>query len=435
MQLFELTDLAIESLALLLVWSGVACLGLAAYRWRVSGLDARAIILTLAALASWAGLLRVTTGLLGGRELVPVDIVRLTLNGLPYYGVFAILIVAAVALERLARRSKAVLAGGLTLLVSLPLVGLVLATTGLDEEQLFTDRHTRAVATQPPQTPITDPAHPEMVFVPAGPFIMGSLSEHQVLPPVGNVEGDEQPVRTVYLDGFYIDRLEVTNRDFGRFVAATGHLTDRERLGFGRVWGEQGWFSEPGADWRHPLGPEDSIVELEDHPVVQVSWNDANAYCQWAGKRLPSEAEWEKAARGVDGRDYPWGTPFDPNELNYCDRDCTQLPQFKDDSASDGYARTAPVGSFPQGASPYGALDMAGNVWEWVEDWYDPDYYAYGPLRNPRGPKKRRAFELSRSIRGGSWTSEPVFARSTSRSYDPEDWGGPGAGMRCATDG
>jgi formylglycine-generating enzyme required for sulfatase activity len=260
---------------------------------------------------------------------------------------------------------------------------------------------------------------------------------------VGNDEGDEQPVRSIYLDPFYIDRTEVTNADFTRFVAETGYVTDAEESGLGGVWGEDGWRSEPGAQWRHPTGPKDTIDGFEDHPVVQVSWYDAQAFCEWASKRLPTEAEWEKAARGSDGRDFPWGHEFDPNRVNYCDRDCVDLPQHKDNTASDGFRRTSPVGSFPNGASPYGALDMAGNVWEWTTDWYDPYYYEYAPTENPRGPSAQvdrephpnaPPPEPEKVVRGGSWTSQMGYVRTTSRSFDPIRSNWLGVGFRCAQD-
>ena len=219
----------------------------------------------------------------------------------------------------------------------------------------------------------------------------------------------------MYLDGYWIDRTEVTNKQFARFVEATGHRTTAEVEGCG--WGAtgEGWKCIDGADWRHPNGPSTSIDEQMDHPVVQVSWDDAVAYCQWAGKRLPTEAEWEKAARGSDGRTYPWGYAFDGSKLNFCDTNCEF--DWKDDGADDGYARTAPVGSYPAGASPYGAQDVAGNVWEWVADWYDSGYYSESSAtRNPTGP----ASGDGRVLRGGSWDNDVNHARSANRSrIDP----------------
>jgi formylglycine-generating enzyme required for sulfatase activity len=299
------------------------------------------------------------------------------------------------------------------------------------EISLFSDQTAVRYATLPPQTPITAVDYPGMVLVPEGPFLMGTLNPGQ-LRLSGNPEGDEQPVRTVFLDAYLIDRFEVTNGQFVEFVEATGHVTDAENLGTGKVWRET-WEIDPDATWRQPMGMGDSITGLDDHPVVQVSWADADAFCTWAGKRLPTEAEWEKAARGVDARDYPWGTDFEPRRLNFCDSSC-QVPALPHHEVSDGYARTAPVGSFPQGASPYGVMDMVGNVWEWVGDWYDPDYYTYAPDRNPQGPSRRRAHEASKVVRGGSFAAEPAFTRATSRSFDPHPESFFGVGFRCALD-
>ena len=219
--------------------------------------------------------------------------------------------------------------------------------------------------------------------------------------PDGEGEDEEHPQHTVSLDAFWIDRYEVTNDQYRAFVEATGN-----RVPY---------------DWQKGEIP----AGKQDHPVVRVSWEDAQAYCQWAGARLPTEAEWEKGARGTDARQYPWGNTFDGSRLNFCDRNCEF--DWKDTDVDDGYARTAPVGSFPAGASPYGALDMAGNVWEWVADWYDGDYYRRSPGSNPAGPDSGGY----RVLRGGSWSSYPGRARSAYR-----DWIGPGCtlwdfGFRC----
>jgi formylglycine-generating enzyme required for sulfatase activity len=209
-------------------------------------------------------------------------------------------------------------------------------------------------------TPIATAA--DMVRVPAGQFIMGS----------NEGESDEQPVHIVYLDGFYIDKTEVSNAQY-RKCMETGPCDT----------------------------PEDTIyydnADYAQHPVVFVRWNDANAYCQWAGKRLPTEAEWEKAARGTGRWVYPWGNTFDGTKLNFADKNTSF--DWSDSNWDDGYAATAPVGSYPNGASPYEALDMAGNVWEWVADWYDEGYYSQSPGRNPPGPDSGEY----RVLRGGSW--------------------------------
>jgi formylglycine-generating enzyme required for sulfatase activity len=204
-----------------------------------------------------------------------------------------------------------------------------------------------------------------MVYVLAGEFIMGSDE--------GDI--DEQPMHTVYLDAFYIDRTEVTNAQYRECAEAGACSQPQDTV----------WYNDPNR---------------AEHPVVWVSWCQANDYCRWAGERLPTEAEWEKAARGTDGRTYPWGEGID------CDR-----AQY-----SECGGGTVPVGSKPQGASPYGALDMAGNVWEWVADWYDSGYYSRSPGRNPPGPDYGRY----RVLRGGSWYDGQRDARCAIRFlYNP----------------
>jgi len=258
----------------------------------------------------------------------------------------------------------------------------------------------------------------EMVFVPAGEFVMGSEE----------LGDDERPVRLVYLNDFWIDRYEVTNERFARFVDATGYQTEAERQGWGWVWKGSdgstdlatGWEQVEGAGWRHPRGPESSIEGKVEHPVVLVSWNDAAAYCQWAGKHLPSEAQWEKAARvpAADlgyGQIYAWGDEFDSAKAN---------------TSESGLGDTMPVGSFsPQGDSPYGASDVTGNVWEWVADWYDSEYYGQSPSANPPGP----AAGTYKVLRGGSWPFDEVYARISFRYNVRPDYTYDFVGFRCSS--
>jgi formylglycine-generating enzyme required for sulfatase activity len=196
-----------------------------------------------------------------------------------------------------------------------------------------------------------------------------------------------RPQRSVFLDAFTIERTEVTNAAFARFVQETGYAA-------------KGW--------------DDAVLsDLADVPVVGVTWRDADAYCRWAGLRLPSEAEWEKAARGADGRIYPWGDTWNPARSN---------------TAESGYGQPRPVGSYPHGASPYGVLDMGGNVAEWVADYYDPDYYAAAPNRNPSGPNK----VMDHVLRGGSFALPHAYARTFVRDSSHSSEPNRRVGFRCA---
>jgi formylglycine-generating enzyme required for sulfatase activity len=272
----------------------------------------------------------------------------------------------------------------------------------------------------------------EMVLVPAGEFVMGSAPEEiaSLLRSHPKAKGallqDETPSHRVFLDAFYIDAYEVTNGRFQQFVQATGYRTQAERQSGGKVrTGVKTWADVPNAHWRAPTGQGSSIAGLEAHPVVQVSWHDANAYCTWAGKRLPTEAEWEKAARGTDGWLYPWGNQADGATVNFCDRNCPF--EWEDAAIDDGYGATAPVGSYEAGKSPYGAYDMAGNVWEWVADRYVAGYYRRTPARNPTGPITGTQV----GVRGGSWLYGALAFRTTVRSRVPADRRNDNIGLRC----
>ena len=253
-----------------------------------------------------------------------------------------------------------------------------------------------------------------MVYVPAGEFLMGS--------PIGEGDYIEWPQHTVYLDGFWIDQTEVTNRQFEKFVQATGYRTDAEKIGSAMVWAQHpGWpASVQRADWRHPEGPDSSIAGRENEPMLQTAWVDAQAYCQWAGGRLPTEAEWEKTACGTDGRRYPWGNQ---------EASCTYGVITDQSGPGCGKGdKPWPVGSKPEGASPYGALDLGGNANEWVFDWHDDRYYERSPASNPQGPDTG----FYRECRDYSWRDDSLSA------YSPCRWRGPGmfiddlGGFRCA---
>ena len=264
-----------------------------------------------------------------------------------------------------------------------------------------------------------------MVFVPAGQFEMGRY-----------VDGvsDTMPAHAVSLDDFWIDQTEVTNEMFIRFVEHTGYVTDAEKAGgsydFRTTNLEMIWEKVEGLAWNHPEGQNSNISGVEDHPVVLVSWNDANAYCLWAERRLPTEAEWEKAASWNDlaGEKYvyPWGNHFDETRLNFCDQNCEYT--FADKSLNDGYAESAPAGSFPAGASPYGVLDMSGNVLEWVADWYAANYYQNSPASNPLGPGVGQI----RVIRGGAWATSSYYVSSGGRWAWNPSLQHRALGFRCA---
>jgi formylglycine-generating enzyme required for sulfatase activity len=255
---------------------------------------------------------------------------------------------------------------------------------------------------------------PLMVYVPAGEFEMGSTGDEVdnalVLCQEYGSGCDramferELPVHTVALDGFWIDRTEVTNAQYAQCVAAGG--CDAPARGY----------TSPSANYG------DSAYA--DHPVVILDWHQATAYCAWAGARLPTEAEWEYAARGPEGRRYPWGDEFDGTRLNFCDVNCgtSRAERLFD----DGYVDTAPVGSYPDGVSWCGALDLAGNVWEWTADWYGD--YLSSPQVNPRGASSGDY----RVLRGGSWQDISVFMRCAYRGWDLPFMQIDSHGFRCA---
>ena len=212
---------------------------------------------------------------------------------------------------------------------------------------------------------------------------------------------NEKPAHMVTVNGFWIDRTEVTSAQYRQCV-------------------EAGSCEPPTRDTYY------SDSEYDKHPVVYVTWHQASGYCEWADARLLTEAEWEYAARGPESLKYPWGNKFDGMRVNYCDANCEF--DWPDISVDDGYSRTAPVGSYPEGASWSGALDLSGNVWEWTADWYDANYYASSPSRNPTGPDAG----VERVRRGGSWHYSADGVRGTSRFGVGPDNADNFQGFRCA---
>ena len=253
-----------------------------------------------------------------------------------------------------------------------------------------------------------------MVYVPAGEFEMGSTEGEvdDALELCNAYHGNcnralfelELPMHTVALDGFWIDRTEVTNAQYQACV-------------------QTGLCSPPAQSSSATQPDYYGNTAFDDYPVLWVSWNEATAYCRWAGARLPTEAEWEYAARGPQGRVFPWGDAFEGMRANYCDANCDR--DWADEAVDDDYTDTAPVGSYPAGASWVGALDTAGNVLEWVADWYG--VYHAERQENPTGPTTGRA----RVLRGGSWVNDASRVRSADRSMMPADrW--HDVGFRCA---
>ncbi|MGZ4279431.1 MAG: formylglycine-generating enzyme family protein [Solirubrobacteraceae bacterium] len=279
-----------------------------------------------------------------------------------------------------------------------------------------------------------------MVLLAPGPFRMGSDD------PAADPADGEGPVHVVELDPFWIDACAVSNAHFAAFAADTGHVTDAERFGWSFVFAgllaaehpatrgvaaAPWWRQVFGADWRHPEGPASTVDDRAEHPVVHVSHADAAAYCRWAGARLPTEAEWEYAARGgLEGATFPWGDELEPGGEHRMNVWQGRFPM--ENTAADGYYGTAPVDAFaPNG---YGLHNTCGNVWEWVADWFDPTYYARSPQRAPRGPDRG----THRVMRGGSYLCHASYCRRyrvAARSANTPDSSTGNLGFRCARDG
>ncbi len=256
-----------------------------------------------------------------------------------------------------------------------------------------------------PVAPAAAPIVHDDVALPGGRFRMGDAFAE------GIVSDGETPVHPVMLSPFRIDRMAVTNAQFAAFVAATGYVTGAEQFGSSAVFapavlaepqdvigtfGVDWWLAVRGADWRHPFGPASNIERMADHPVVHVSHDDALAYCIWSGRRLPTEAEWEYAARGGHaGRRFPWGDELEPGGQHMANVWQGAFPRYN--TAADGWLATAPASTYP--ANDFGLHQMVGNVWEWCADWHDAGWYAISPAANPQGPTTG----TRRVTRGGSY--------------------------------
>jgi len=314
------------------------------------------------------------------------------------------------------------------------------------------DGETASAATLPP--------HPDMMWIPGGVFRMGSDHHYP----------EEQPTHPVRVDAFWMDRTPVTNREFRRFIEATGYITFAEippdpkdypgalphMLKAGslvftpppgavdlRDW-RQWWQFRFGAFWRRPYGRSSSLAGLEEHPVVHIAYRDAEAYARWAGKALPTEAEWEFAARGgLDGAEFAWGDEFTPEGRHMANTWQGEFPH--ENLREDGYTRTSPISAFPPNG--YGLCDMIGNVWEWTTDWYSARHEpstvsACCPAENPRGAAEDGSYDpcqpeirIPRKVlKGGSYLCAPNYCRRyrpAARHAEPVDTSTSHVGFRC----
>ena len=281
-----------------------------------------------------------------------------------------------------------------------------------------------------------------MVKLDGGKFLMGTEN------PEGFAKDGEGPVRVVVVDPFWVDVTPVTNAQFGEFVKATGYRTEAEEIGWSFVFeghipegryeelvkdtvaGAPWWCQVAGADWLRPEGGDSELGERAEYPVVQVSWNDARAYGEWAGKRLPTEAEWEYAARGgLEQKLYPWGDELTPGGRHLCNVWQGEFPKV--DLAEDGYSGTSPVKAFP--ANGYGLYSITGNAWEWCSDWFDASYHVTATRTNPVGPGEG----VGKVIKGGSYLCHRSYCnryRVAARTSNTPDSATGNMGFRCVRD-
>ncbi|XP_073900382.1 formylglycine-generating enzyme isoform X2 [Castor canadensis] len=279
----------------------------------------------------------------------------------------------------------------------------------------------------------------KMVAIPAGVFTMGT-DDPQIR------QDGEAPARRVTIDAFYMDAYEVSNAEFEKFVNATGYLTEAEKFGdsfvFEGMLSEQvktdiqqavaaapWWLPVKGANWKHPEGPDSTVLHRPDHPVLHVSWNDAVAYCTWAGKRLPTEAEWEYSCRGgLQNRLFPWGNKLQPRGQHFANIWQGEFPVTN--TGEDGFRGTAPVDAFPPNG--YGLYNIVGNAWEWTSDWWTV-YHSVEETVNPKGPPSGR----DRVKKGGSYMCHKSYCyryRCAARSQNTPDSSSSNLGFRCAAD-
>jgi formylglycine-generating enzyme len=283
---------------------------------------------------------------------------------------------------------------------------------------------------------VIDGSDPAMVLLEGGEFLMGT--EDRLAYP----EDGEGPVRRVRLDPFWIDACSVTNGAFERFVSDTGYETEAERYGWSFVFAgllpddfpltrgvaqAQWWRQVEGADWGHPDGPQSDLDGRRDHPVVHVTWNDAQAYCEWAGMRLPTEAEWEYGARGgLEGQPFPWGDELEPGGSHRMNVWQGTFPA--ENTLADGFYGTCPVDTFePNG---YGLHNTTGNVWEWCADWFSPDFHTRDRRTNPVAPGRG----THKASRGGSYLCHESYCRRyrvSARNAATPDSSSGNVGFRC----